>query len=35
MEKLRQLETGAVKHANAAKVISQETKFGWFKNSLA
>jgi len=27
MEKLRQLETGTVKHANTAKVISQESKF--------
>ena len=26
---------GAVKHANTAKVLSQETKFGSFKNSLA
>jgi hypothetical protein len=25
----------AVKLANTAKVTSQETKFGWFKNSLA
>jgi hypothetical protein len=26
---------GAVTHANTAKVISKETKFIWFKNSLA
>jgi hypothetical protein len=26
---------GTVKHANTAKVISHETKFGCFKNSLA
>jgi hypothetical protein len=29
------IDKGAVKHANTAEVISQETKFGCFKNSLA